>query len=345
MLPKEDVVRKHPHPNVDEDVIEIYPCTEDGKFTLETQLRSKFMETDLYSDFFDQYQLCASIGETGIFKSVNCSPKMGYALAEIKGKRAHIFKTGKIIMRRADNREDALDTFLKISKVLLPAKLCSCANVLADCFAGGCETCSGEVCTALLDDFKWEKTEGSSIIRDVLENSDITSDKKLSDNFAVLHEIVAEIRKIDEDLRKGNSIRFKGTKNRIDELVKKVNKTCIERILEGDKTTSMMVALTQYGLGRDLIRTRDGFLGLEVEGQNEHYEGAKELLFNAYDAFEKRDIDASKEIWQRYREFISNWEEDLPPIGIVKIATNGFYISRILGKPVPKGEQVDLGKK
>ena len=52
-ITQEEVIRKHPHPNENEDIIEINPCTEDGYVTLETQLRSKIMARDLFSDFFD----------------------------------------------------------------------------------------------------------------------------------------------------------------------------------------------------------------------------------------------------------------------------------------------------
>lgn len=344
MLPVKEIIQKHAHPNVDEDIIEINPCTEEGMVTLETQLKSKFTGTDLYSDYFDQYQLCNCLSVTDIFDSVSCSSKMGYALVEIKGKRIHIFKTGKIIMRRADNREDALNTFSKISGVLLPGKLCSCANVLADCFAGGCEICSEEVCAAILDDIKGEKIEGDTTIKNVLENGDIASDEKLSDNFTILGKMATEIRKLDEEIKKGSSSQFEDSINKIDELVKKVNKACIEGIIEGEVPASTIIALTQYGLGRDLIRAKDGFLSLKDQERDEHYEVAKALLFDAYDAFKKRDITASEAIHKRYREFVSNWDENLPPVGIAKIATNGFYISRILGKPVPKGEQFNLVK-
>ena len=330
--------RKHPHPNLGQDIIEIHPCTEDGKVTLETQLRARAKKNDIYSDLFDQYHMCSSLSETEMFEKVNCSPKMGYALVEIKGKRAHIFKTGKIIMRRADNREDALKTLMKISKVLLPARICSCSNILVDCFAGCCDDCTDEECSALLDHLVVTESgnEGNTVIADVLGANDTEPDLKLMDNFKALREIVNEIRKIDDVLRNGNLDNRKWYSDKIDEIVSGVNRCCMENILKNRGIKNTIIALTQYGLGRDLIRARGGFLSLNIESNDGLFERAKELFFDAYGAFEGRDINGSRAISERYRKIISDWDANSSTVGTVKIATNGFYISRILGKPVPQ---------
>lgn len=330
----EKVVRKHPHPNVNEDIIEIHPCTEDGKVTLEAQLRCRVNKDDLYSDFFDQYHLCDALSVVDMFDKMNCSPKMGYAYVEIRGKRVHIFKTGKIIMRRAENREDALRTYSKISRSLLPARICSCGNILADCFAGACEQCFGVGCAALfdtLDDIE-EGDVGRTTIGEVLEGSDGGS--LLADNFKALGDIVSEIRKIDDVLGKGMLKNNDDHKNKTDEILPKVNKACIGTILDPKDSIGTILALTQYGLGRDLIRARDGLLSLEKLENHGIREDAMEILIDAYDTFKGRDAKGSKAIWKRYDEFMSNWEPNPSSVGVAKIAANGFYISRILGKTV-----------
>lgn len=346
IIPEKETERKHPHPNIDEDVIEIHPCTENGKVTLETQLKPKFGNSNFFNDFFDQIQLCTSLSEVEMFDTMNCSSKMGYALLEFKGKRTHIFKTGRIIMRRADNREDALATFSKISKALLPAKICSCGNMLADCFGGACEFCSKDVCAALLDIFEAKEVgdNNGTTLRDILVDIDRHGNEKLSGNFKGLRDIVNEIRKIHDELRKGRLIDKQTSKNKIDEMVSKINKMCTKSILENERQIQTIIALIQYGLGRDLIRAGDGLLSLEIKNLGEHYELATELFFSAYDAFERRDIKGSMDVESRYREFISSLELNPSSMGVAKIATNGFYISRILGIPVPDVSRSDTGR-
>jgi hypothetical protein len=331
------VERKHPHPNQEGDIIEINPCTEEGFVTLETQLRSRVMAQDLFADFFDQYQLCQSLTEIDIFDKMNCSSKMGYALAEIKGKRTHVFKTGKIIMRRADDKEDALNTLAKISKMLLPARLCSCNNTLVDCFGGACNTCSEGSCAALIDAAEIGEeyeTEGYTI-GNVLEEKDMENYPELLDNFKLLDEIISDIRNIDEDLRDGKEIDVDTYKGITNELSNKINIGCMECQLENTDITKMIIALAQCGIVKDLLRARDGLLSLKEKGDSDLYEKATGIFFDAYSAFEKRDEEKIKDIEKSYREFISNAKENLIPFGLIKVAANGFYISRILGKPAP----------
>lgn len=240
-------------------------------------------------------------------------------------------------MRRADNREDALATFSKISKALLPAKICSCGNMLADCFGGACGFCSKDACAALLDIFEEKEVGGNSgtTLGDILVDIDRHCNEKLSGNFKGLREIVNEIKKIHEELRKGREIDKETSKDKIDEMVTKINHNCTKTILENEGQIQTIIALIQYGLGRDLIRVRDGLLSLEIKNLGEYYEKATELFFRAYDAFERRDIKGAMDVEARYKEFISSLELNSSSMGVAKIATNGFYISRILGIPIP----------
>jgi hypothetical protein len=340
LLPEKEVERKHPHPNVDESMIEITPCTEDGFVTLEVQLKSKSKNQDLFSDFFDQYQLCISLSEVEIFNKMNCSSKMGYALAESEGKRIHIFKTGKIILRRADDREDALKALAKVSKLLMPARICSCSNTLADCFGGSCENCKEEICTALIDALEVREgyDEGSYTICEVLKEIDEEDQGKLTLNFKILGDIMDEIRKIDSDIKNGKLEDKEIYKERIDKVIVELNKSCTNIFLGETDVTNAIVALTQYGLARDLLRARDGLLSLDTKVDAEHYNKATKLLYDAYSAFERRDVKSSLASGERYQEFISAWKKGDSPWGIAKVAANGFYISRILGKPVPRSD-------
>jgi hypothetical protein len=336
-IAQEEIIRKQPHPNENEDIIEINPCTEDGFVTLETQLRSKIMVRDLFSDFFDQYQLCTSLSDVDDLESMNCSSKMGYALVENKGKRTHVFKTGRIIMRRADDREDALHTLGHISRMLMPARLCSCQNTLVDCFGGACESCVNGSCAALIDatEVKEDYEKEGFTICHVLKEMDKRGNEKLSGNFELLKNIVSELQKIDSDIKNSKSIDIESYNNTTNEFGGKISKCCMEIMRSGDHLADTVVALTQYGIARDLIRARDGLLTLGDEKDRVLYEKASGFLFDAYSAFEKRDSERSQKIQNDCSQFISEIKGQSVPYGLIKIAANGFYISRVLGKPVP----------
>jgi ArsR family metal-binding transcriptional regulator len=337
IIAEPEMERKRSHPNKDEDVIEISPCTEDGFVTLETQLRSKIMVRDLFSDFFDQYQLCISLSEVDDFDSMNCSSKMGYALVENKGKRTHVFKTGRIIMRRADDRNDALHTLGHISRMLMPARLCSCQNTLVDCFGGACDNCVHGECAALIDATEAEKEyrKKGHTIGELLKEMDKKDNEKLKDNFSLIGNIASELRKIKNDIGGQDNIEKDTYIKPTEELVAKISRNCMEVLRGESDLNETVVALAQYGIARDLIRARDGLLSIEGSGESEMFNKATKILFDAYSYFENRDVEGSKGIQNEYMEFRKAIKEQSVPFGLIKVAANGFYISRILGKPVP----------
>jgi hypothetical protein len=295
------------------------------------------MDRDLFSDFFDQFQLCSSLNEVEFFDKMNCSAKMGYALGERKGKRAHVFKTGKIIMRRADDKDDALITLSAISRVLMPARLCSCNNTLVDCFGGSCDSCTEGACAALIDavNAKEDYHKDGVTVGKVLEEMDLKDHDKLAENFKLLSDLASEIREIQKELKEGNIKDADKRKNETDEIVNRLQKNCMEYVLFKTDIKETVVALTQYGVGRDLVRARDGLLSLKESVKNEFYNEATGFLFDAFSAFEKKDAVESKEIQEKFGKFKSVYEKGTLPWELYKVAANGFYISRVLGKPVP----------
>lgn len=117
--------------------IEIQPCTEEGMVTLEAKLGRED------KDYFEP-------GEMGIalryspFKDVKFSKEMGYAFAVYEGKRIHIFKQGKIIIRRANDVDDALRVLKMCIKTLIPAVICESNKPAISCYRGVLEECYDE---------------------------------------------------------------------------------------------------------------------------------------------------------------------------------------------------------
>ncbi len=110
---------------IDRDTVEINPCAEGGKVTLETQMKcgvrkdgcSRFNLLDF------QYLEGYLKGMPGI-ENIMLSKEMGYAKFEIQGQRVHVFKRGKLIIRRADSKETAMDILRSVSRLVWPAVIC-----------------------------------------------------------------------------------------------------------------------------------------------------------------------------------------------------------------------------
>jgi ArsR family metal-binding transcriptional regulator len=97
--------------------IEVNPCTEDGKVTLESILKTE-AGAERRKPYFDPIKLCEALKKIKDFSRVRCSSEMGYAIIEYEDKRIHVFKEGKIIIRRAKDRDDALRTLRLVSNIL-----------------------------------------------------------------------------------------------------------------------------------------------------------------------------------------------------------------------------------
>jgi hypothetical protein len=169
-----------------------------------------------------------------------------------------------------------------------------------------------------------------------MEDMDFKSHEKLQESFMLLSDFVNEIHKLDNSLKEGKMEGHDLIKNKTDDITAKIKRNCMEYVTSGSDANATIVALAQYGLGRDLIRARDGLLSLVGKIDDELYSQATKLLYDAYLAFEKSDIKESQAIEDRFQKFISAWKKRSLPWGLAKVAANGFYISRLLGKPVPQ---------
>lgn len=117
------------------DIIEIQPCTEEGLVTLEARLGGK-EEVEI----LDPSLLCRYINASPVFAKQRCSAEMGYGVAERKGRNVHAFKTGKVIVRRAEGREMALEHLQLVSRSLWPALKVRGGEALVACLGSdtGC---------------------------------------------------------------------------------------------------------------------------------------------------------------------------------------------------------------
>jgi hypothetical protein len=219
----------------------------------------------------------------------------------------------------------------------MPARLCSCQNTLVDCFGGACDNCVNGECAALIDatEAEAEYQKKGYTIGELLKETDKVGKERLTENFTLLGNIASELKKIHDDISNQKKIDEDVYIKPIEDMAGKVSKNCMEILRAESELNERLVALIQYGITRDMIRARDGLLSLKDQDNSEIFTRASQLLFDAYSSFEKRDIERSKEIQKQYADFINTIKEQSVPFGLVKVAANGFYISRVLGKPVP----------
>ncbi len=159
-------------------------------------------------------------------------------------------------------------------------------------------------------------------------------DGELKANFNQLGAMFEQIKGIVESVKLGTSLDEENLRTKVSEYEDAIVKVCTEEFLGADKPENIVIALTQLGLARDLIRVVEGLLSLEGKKDEKLFGEVTGLFFDAYSAFEKRDISASEIIKKKHENFLSEWNEKSLEMGYAKVATNGFYISRILGKPV-----------
>jgi hypothetical protein len=284
------------------------------------------------------------VSQTDLFEKDECSPKLGYAYVEIRGKRTHIFKTGKIVMRRADNKEDALGTLAKITRLLLPARVCSCGNLMADCFGGCCDDCFESTCQAFLlggHEPAPGAGENKTTVKEVLEEHSDTLSDAMKSNFKEIETLVEKLKEIAEIKRDGMTLDSGSLRRTLAEHKGTIVRACTDELLNSDKPESIVIALTQYGIARDLARAFEGYLEIGGKTNEEALQEVSLLFFDAYRAFEERDTVSSRKIQERYGGLGRNWDGNF---GYTKIAANGFYISRILGKPVSDLSVIDMNE-
>jgi ArsR family metal-binding transcriptional regulator len=101
----------------EEETVEVNPCTEDGFVTLESRLKSS-SGTESKEVHFDPAKMCQQLKKVKEFSKIRCSKEIGYAIIEYGDKRIHVFKEGKIVIRHADNEQDAMKTLQMIKKAL-----------------------------------------------------------------------------------------------------------------------------------------------------------------------------------------------------------------------------------
>lgn len=122
--------------------IVIHPCTtERGKIMVDTRFSSGGLGQ--VERFFDFPSLCSILDAyKDRFQETRCSPSLGIARVEWKGKAISIFRNGRVKIRRVVDGKDAKRTVRFLASVLWGSVICgNCGKASLFCASGGCENC------------------------------------------------------------------------------------------------------------------------------------------------------------------------------------------------------------
>ncbi len=134
----------------------------------------------------------------------------------------------------------------------------------------------------------------------------------------------------------------------IEDKIAKANKSAIKFIAETPGVYNAAIGLILNGVAIDLTRITDGLKRVTSSKKplspklKELFSEAVSIATEAYHAFRAVDLEKAKRISDRYTMFRKRWTEAFKEMlekdvltGIEKIAVNGFYMSRLLTKPLP----------
>jgi hypothetical protein len=342
--------------NEDTGVTYIHPCiTDAAKVAAEARFHSdEESDADLKYGFYDPLQLCAILNTTKLFHEIRCSPKLGIGKFNVNGKRVLVYKDGRINIRQARDKEDVLQTIRHVSRSLWGAIICTCGNTAVDCASGGCPECQTQICPVM--------SGGPP------DPTEIRQKPKQKITFSAWFENVEALEtgkhflegmeKIDEafDLFKRMNLKF-FEKHVVSSLFLKMEAKMVQAyrlamqfILRTSDVYDASVGLVLSGLAMDLSRIIDGLKSLSFMKNDfsspilaQLFSEAVTMANEAYGRFRECDFEGAKRIAKDYGKFRKTWIktfQEIPQkellIAVEKIGVNGFYISRLLTKPLPK---------
>jgi len=340
----------------EEGITYIHPCiSEAGKVTAEARLTSgPEGEVELKYGFYDPVMMCWILSQSGIFNNLKCSPRLGVARVDVDGKTIMVFQDGRINVRKAKDRKDALQAIRLVSRTLWGSIICSCCgNTGVDCASGGCEDCVTRVCPVLAGGppDPLASTRGPS--DQTVTSTIFDRAKKLEageyffEGVRRLDRVMSLLAEVAQKISEGQFDRppIKAMNEDIDV----ANRLAIRFIVETPRVQDATIGLILAGVSLDIRRMVAGLEAL-AENRGTLLETSRELLreavdiadraYNAYRYVNFQEAEGVKEAYQNFRRrwkqlFMEQPSEQDVLVAIEKIATNGFYIARLLTKPIP----------
>lgn len=342
--------------NKDMCITYIHPCiTDAAKVAGEARFPSAEKSgADLKYGFYDPLQLCAILNTTKLFQEIRCSPSLGVGKFNTNGKAVLVYKDGRINIRQARDKEDVLQTIRQVSRSLWGAIICTCGNTVVDCASGGCLECQTQICPVM----SGGPPDPTEIRRKPKQKITVSAWFESVEALETGKYFLEGMKKIDDafDLFKQINLKF-FEKHVVSNLFLKMetkmiqaNRLAMQFIMRTPDVYDASVGLVLSGVAMDLSRIMDGLKSLAFMENDfsspilaQLFSEAVAMANEAYGRFREFDFEGAKRIAESYEKFRKSWRktfEEVPKKGLLitvnKIAVNGFYISRLLTKPLPK---------
>jgi ArsR family metal-binding transcriptional regulator len=310
-------------------VVEIQPCAEYGRVTLEAQLPKP--EGSIY-DLFDSCQMCTSFSDISSLNGVKCSLELGYGLAELQEKRIHVFRSGKVTMRRAFDREDAYKTLALISRSLWPAVICSCGCSVLECMGCMGEECRDKICAGI----EWGLKRSKYEIKPLYEVLDKCGDKRMDEILEDLDNVVATFRKVDQINREGEYTKTEKYRESLHKELRDVTTLGTKMIVEAEMKDAIC-GLAMQSLEMSLRSIGEALLSVRENAKQDLYNASADLAFESYRAFRNKDVQEAKEIIKESGELREKWvsAKNKYSLHILKLITYSSFIACMISRPTP----------
>jgi len=308
-----------------EDIVEVHPCTENGLVTLEAKINLANLFESSSEELIDPLRMCSSLRFAEFAEDLKCSEEMGYALSEWKGKRIHIFKSGKVIIRRADDKEDATRTLKLVARALWSSIKCECSNPLIFCTSGACDYCSKKICRPQAKP-PFERVHSFVVIKgsQILEHVENISTR------TIFQECLGKLDHVIDILKEGEE-----KEEEVEESISLAKKLASSFVLKSDKGLDASLGLVLMGLIENVESIFKGISAVKrmPDLKQDLYHQAKEIAFSSYEGWRNGKINAVPILLKKYEKFEANLGKGGEDEALNKIARRGVYIARLLQKP------------
>ncbi|MFX0162317.1 MAG: (Fe-S)-binding protein [Candidatus Hodarchaeota archaeon] len=340
------------------EFVKIEPCAEYGRVTLEGQLPKP--RRSPFEDLYDMIDLGFLLEGATFLKNIRSSFSLGYALAQYEDSKVHIFKTGKIVMRRIENQEIAMQLFRNLSRILWGSVICKCGNSGIDCVGGGCFHCHDEVCPFLiwgLEKKKSYSTEpGYSLINkaDKSDFNELFSEGKnrLDEMVKIFESALKTIEKEGEEKGKNRMIKAEIKESfweKLQSLFNSLRDVSCQLLIEAKEDYGAVLGLILLGIGQNLKRANEGLLSLENDVNKDLLKSSSEIFLEGYKVFETGNKTKANNLESQFETFFNNWKKDYAKTkkdenlngkilaNLLKIAINGYFTSKMITRILPSG--------
>jgi len=324
----------------EEAFVEIQPCAEYGRVTLEAQLPKP--KGSVY-DLFDSCTMCTAFSDISDLDGVRCSLELGYGLAQLEEKRIHVFRSGKVTMRRAYDRRDAYETLAMISKSLWPSVICPEGCSVQECISCSCPDCRGHVCSGVswwVRDIPFKEQPMGEFLKEYLASTDETTAKAVAmykDGIAIMDNLVEELKKAEQALKAGDRAALEEVRKVFHGKHMELAQLSV-KILIGSEGPAAMLGLIMKGAEINMRNIGKGLFTIRQASKDPLFEKAYELALKGISVFTTVDIDGAKPLLKDFDEFVASWKErPYTSEGefILKIASYGSFLAMMLERPIP----------